>query len=108
MSPVKIQQWATECSSTPTLFSVTISSDSSVAIVAVNQAKGIGAVIEASEDTAHKLLGGGGEGLEEAFARALVSITKCRKVVLTIALRECSQIVLKELLSEIRSRIVVE
>ena len=88
--------------------SLSQSRDNAIAVIAINQAKGIGSVIEATQDHVQRLLGDSTEGLEEAFARSLVTVTQCRQILLTIALRDPTPVILREVLNDIKSRIDVK
>ena len=102
-SPLSNQVWTTTIQAVHTTISLTQTRDRSIAVVAVNQAHGIGSVFDANEAGVQCLLGTRKEGMEEACAMALVRVLGCRRVILTIALLESSSDIVKSLLSEFRT-----
>ena len=101
-SPVKVVNWSTQIRGHDTALTLSVSSSRSIAIVGVNQAQGIGSVFDASSEGVECLVGTHHDGLEEALARALTQLLSVKRVILTVALREYSPLMVKELLAEIR------
>lgn len=91
-----------------TNFSLTRPASRCVALVAINQASGIGSVFDATETGVQCLLGLRGGGYEEALARALLQSLKVSRVILTVALSkvdtQCVKSIMKEV--EVHSAVV--
>ena len=74
----------------------------SLAVVSICQASGFGSVLDASSGGVVRMVGARGDGIEEAFARALMSQIGTQRVILTLALRCSSPQMFRDLLLEIK------
>ena len=72
------------------------------AIVAVTETGGIGSVFSANSEGVECYLGARGDGVHEAFARALVSVLGTQQLLLTLAIRDISPAIISALLASIR------
>ena len=102
MAPLLNKVWNTKVAEKDTSISLTLSSNSKIAVVAINQAHGIGSVFDATEFGVECYLGSRGSGVEEALARALIPITGCTRVLLTLAVYERDSATVRQLLDEIK------
>ena len=84
--------------------SLTKSMSGSTSIMAITETGGMGSVFDASSLGVECYLGSRGNGIQEAFARCLPVILSSQHLLLTLALREIDDDVVKALISSIRSR----
>ena len=105
MNPVSNDLWTVTLTDKPVSISLTRVFDKSVCVVAVCQSKGIGSVLDASESAVSFLLGSKGDGVHEAFARSILQITGSKRVIATISVSDLTPLMVKELLSDIRSKV---
>ena len=101
-SPMRIKNWSAKLGDFTTNLSISMAKDNSIAVVAVNQARGIGSVFDASPDGVECLVGTHHDGLEEGAARAILQILGVHRVILTMALKDHSIRSVKEVLEEVR------
>lgn len=102
VTPIKTGNWSTKLGGFDTNFSISQTNEKQIAIVTINQARGIGSVFDASVDGVDCLVGTQHDGLEEALARAICQILGVTRTILTIALCDYSPSSLKAALGEIR------
>jgi hypothetical protein len=102
VTPIKTGNWSTKLGGFDTNFSISLTNEKQIAIVTINQARGIGSVFDASVDGVDCLVGTQHDGLEEALARAICQILGVTRTILTIALCDYSPSSLKAALGEIR------
>ena len=96
----KTENWSAQICGHSTSFAVTRAGK--ISIVAITQVKGFGSVFDASSAGVACLVGARRDGMEEAFTRALTSALGSDRVILTLALRDYSPQVFKEMLQEIK------
>jgi hypothetical protein len=87
--------------------SVTVSDNHRIALVAVCGSSGLGSIFDATDLGVQCHLGLRGDGIAEAFAKSLMTITRCQRVILTISIRDLSSKVAHSILDEIKSHVTL-
>ena len=101
-SSLKTSKWNTRMNGADTQILISVTRNNEIAIVAINQTRGIGSVYDATPDGVECLVGMHHDGLEEALARAITQILSVKRTILTLALRDYSATCVKQILGEIR------
>ena len=101
------ESWSLEFGDRSLDVSVTSTHGRDTAVVAITETGGIGSVFDASPLGVECYLGTRGDGVSEAFARALVSVIGTQQILLTLALRELSPELVSALLSSVRDHTTV-
>jgi hypothetical protein len=94
--------WSFDYDQRKIALTVSRTSRSQTSIVAITETGGIGSIFDASVNETECYLGTRGDGLSEAFARALISILGTQHVLLTLAVRNIDQRICNALLETVR------
>ena len=106
-SKVKNQAWVCNAGGNPVSISITISDNHRIALVAVCGSSGVGSIFDATELGVQCHLGLRGDGIAEAFAKSLISLTGCQRVILTISIRDLSPKIAHSIIDEIKSHLTL-
>jgi hypothetical protein len=108
MARLSNESWTCNWDGKPISLSVTLANSNQIGVIAVCASAGIGSIYDATEMGVECHLGSRGDGISEAFAKSLLRITGCKRVILSLAIPNISSKMVKSILDDIKTRISIE